>query len=181
MDLYLIRHAEAEPQSPDGSDERRGLTKKGRRRFESEVEGLARIGIRFDRLMFSPLLRAQDLPAGAPVQEWADRIHPDDRPFHRSMLIALFKGDIPRLDCEFRYCMPDGTVRWARQHGIVLRSADGRARRMIGATGDITESRQLQERLSDQARTDGLTRLPNRAVVLERLQRAIEHARRHAV
>ena len=60
MDLYLIRHAEAEPQSPDGSDERRGLTKKGRRRFESEVEGLARIGVRFDRLMFSPLLRAQE-------------------------------------------------------------------------------------------------------------------------
>jgi len=60
MDLYLIRHAEAEPQSPDGSDERRGLTKKGRRHFESEVEGLARIGIRFDRLMFSPLLRAQE-------------------------------------------------------------------------------------------------------------------------
>ena len=60
MDLYLIRHAEAEPQSPDGSDERRGLTKKGRRHFESEVEGLARLGVRFDRLMFSPLLRAQE-------------------------------------------------------------------------------------------------------------------------
>lgn len=60
MDLFLIRHAEAEPQSPDGSDERRGLTKKGRRRFEDEVEGMARLGIRFDRLLFSPLLRAQE-------------------------------------------------------------------------------------------------------------------------
>jgi phosphohistidine phosphatase len=60
MDLFLIRHAEAEPQSPDGSDEGRGLTKKGRRHFESEVEGLARLGIRFDRLLFSPLLRAQE-------------------------------------------------------------------------------------------------------------------------
>src|SRR5262249_33493649 len=91
----------------------------------------------------SPSLRAmQDLPADATLEEWADRIHPDDRPYHRSMLIALFKGDIPRLDCEFRYCMPDGTVRWARQHGIVVRGPDGRARRMIGATGDITEIRQ---------------------------------------
>src|SRR5262249_26689057 len=93
------------------------------------------------------LLAMQDLPAGASVQEWAGRIHPDDRPFHRSMLIALFKGDLPRLDIEFRYCMPDGTVRWARQHGIVLRSADGRAKRMIGATGDITELRQRSHEL----------------------------------
>src|SRR5262249_9948989 len=93
-------------------------------------------------LYLSPSLRAmQDLPAGATLQEWAARIHPEDRPYHRSMLLALFKGDVPRLDCEFRYCMPDGTVRWARQHGIVLRGPDGRARRMVGATGDITEMR----------------------------------------
>ena len=94
-------------------------------------------------LYLSPSLRAmQELPAGATLQDWAARIHPEDRPYHRSMLLALFKGDIPRLDCEFRYCMPDGTVRWARQHGIVLRGPDGRARRMVGATGDITEMRQ---------------------------------------
>ena len=43
--------------------------------------------------------------------------------------------------------MPDGTVRWARQHGIVLRDADGHARRMIGATGDITEIRQRAQEL----------------------------------
>ena len=93
------------------------------------------------------LIAMQDLPANATVEQWAERIHPEDRPYHRSMLIALFKGDIPRLDCEFRYCMPDGTVRWARQHGIVLRGADGRARRMIGATGDITEERQRAQQL----------------------------------
>jgi PAS domain S-box-containing protein len=101
-----------------------------------------------DTVYLSPsLLAMHDLPAGASVKVWADRIHPDDRAFHRSMLIALFKGDIPRLDCEFRYCMPDGTVRWAHQHGIVLRGPDGRARRMIGATGDITESRQRSQEL----------------------------------
>src|SRR5262249_15523352 len=81
------------------------------------------------------------------LEDWAGRIHPDDRAFHRSSLIALFKGDIPRLDVEFRYCMPDGTVRWARQHGVVLRGPDGRARRMVGATGDITEARESAQEL----------------------------------
>jgi PAS domain S-box-containing protein len=95
----------------------------------------------------------QALPPGATLQEWAECIHPEDRPYHRSMLLALFKGDIPRLDCEFRYCMPDGTVRWARQHGIALRGPDGRARRMVGATGDITEIRQRAQEL-DRAKAE---------------------------
>jgi PAS domain S-box-containing protein len=94
-----------------------------------------------------PLLAMLALPPDATLQDWAGRIHPDDRPYHRSMLLALFKGDVPRLDCEFRYCMPDGTVRWARQHGIVMRGPDGRARRMIGATGDITEMRERAQEL----------------------------------
>ncbi len=99
------------------------------------------------------LLAMLDLPPDANLQAWADRIHPEDRPFHTRMLIALFKGDIPRLDCEFRYIMPDGTLRWARQHGIVLRGPDGRARRMIGATGDITEIRQRAREL-DRAKAE---------------------------
>ncbi|HEY3634251.1 MAG TPA: PAS-domain containing protein, partial [Caldimonas sp.] len=101
-----------------------------------------------DALYLSPTLLAMlDLPADATLQQWADRIHPEDRAYHRSLLLSLFKGDIPRLDCEFRYAMPDGTVRWARQHGIVLRRPDGRARRMVGATGDITELRRRAEEL----------------------------------
>jgi len=99
-------------------------------------------------LYLSPTLIAMlGLPADATLQQWAGRIHPEDRPYHRSLLLSLFKGDIPRLDCEFRYAMPDGTVRWARQHGIVLRGPDGRARRMVGATGDITESRRRAQEL----------------------------------
>ena len=50
---------------------------------------------------------------------------------------------------------------------------------MLSCFGDATESRRLNERLASSARTDALTRLPNRAVVMERLQRAIDHARRH--
>jgi PAS domain S-box-containing protein len=111
------------------------------------------------------LLAMLALPPGATLEQWAGRIHPDERPVHRSLLISLFKGDIPRLDCEFRYCMPDGTVRWARQHGIVLRGPDGRARRMIGATGDITETRQRAQEL-ERAKAEALA--ANRAIAQTR-------------
>jgi len=44
---------------------------------------------------------------------------------------------------------------------------------------DATEQRRLQDQLRMLACTDALTGLPNRAVVLDRVQRAIAHARRH--
>jgi len=125
-----------------GNEERYALA------LQSVDENVYDWDIETGALYLSPTLLAMlGLPADATLQQWAERIHPDDRPYHRSLLLALFKGDIPRLDCEFRYSMPDGTVRWARQHGIVLRRPDGRARRMVGATGDITESRRRAQEL----------------------------------
>lgn len=60
MDLWLIRHAIAEEASPDVDDARRALTPEGRERFARGVRGLMRVGPRFDLLLHSPLLRAQE-------------------------------------------------------------------------------------------------------------------------
>lgn len=60
MDLWLIRHAIAEDAAVGGDDDRRALTPEGRERFARGVRGLARIGTRFDLLLHSPLLRAQE-------------------------------------------------------------------------------------------------------------------------
>lgn len=60
MDLWLIRHAIAEESAPGGDDARRALTADGRDRFARGVRGLARIGARFDLVLHSPLLRAQE-------------------------------------------------------------------------------------------------------------------------
>ena len=99
------------------------------------------------------LVEVLDLPEYGPVSEFANVVHPDDRPNHTRMIAALYKGEIPRLDIEFRYRGREGTWRWARQHGIVVRDAEGRARRMVGVTGDITETRQ-RERQLDTARAE---------------------------
>jgi PAS domain S-box-containing protein len=88
-----------------------------------------------------------DLPEYCSISDWAGVIHPDDRPYHTRMVSALYKGEIQRLDIEFRYKARDGSWRWSRQHGIVVRAADGRARRMVGVTGDITETRQRERQL----------------------------------
>lgn len=58
MDLYLIRHAEAEARGKGYREESRPLTRKGEREFKAATAGMKKMGVRFDRLLFSPWLRA---------------------------------------------------------------------------------------------------------------------------
>lgn len=65
MLLALLRHAPAHPPSgPEpASDALRALTPRGRRRMRRVGRGLARAGLRFDRLLTSPLRRATETAA----------------------------------------------------------------------------------------------------------------------
>ncbi|MFN0242685.1 MAG: SixA phosphatase family protein [Planctomycetota bacterium] len=60
MELYLIRHAQAEEHSESGGDEARALSREGRERFRDVVRGLERLEVQFDRVYHSPYLRAQE-------------------------------------------------------------------------------------------------------------------------
>jgi PAS domain S-box-containing protein len=112
---------------------------------------------RIDReeIYYSPNIHFQLGFSGAELrtpEDWRRRIHPDDAVDYGAATLAHFKGLTPRFECTYRYCAPDGSWRWARQHGIALRDASGRAYRMIGATGDITDAR-LTEQALERART----------------------------
>ncbi|HSM23200.1 MAG TPA: PAS domain S-box protein, partial [Rubrivivax sp.] len=72
-----------------------------------------------------------------------------------------------------------GAVRWLLVNTEPLHDAFGRPDGVVSCYADITEGRRLQDQLSRGARIDALTELPNRTVVQERVQRAIEHSRRH--
>ncbi len=58
MDLYLIRHAEAQPRGAGVPEEARALTPSGEQNFRRASSGLKAMGVQFDRLVFSPWLRA---------------------------------------------------------------------------------------------------------------------------
>ena len=77
-------------------------------------------------------------------KDWTDRVHPDDRPLFRYTLAEHLKGNTPRFSMELRYRDGVGNWRWARQAGIAVRGPDGRAQRMVGAAGDITEGEARQ-------------------------------------
>lgn len=60
MELYIIRHAIAEPigKRNEFSDEKRALTEKGRQRMREAARGLRRLKVELDFILTSPLVRA---------------------------------------------------------------------------------------------------------------------------
>ncbi len=81
-------------------------------------------------------------------EDWAARIHPEDRARYDAAILAHFKGQTANFECEYRYRAADGSWRWAAQHGLAIRNKQGRAIRMVGSTGDITERYAIEEALA---------------------------------
>ena len=61
MNLYLLRHgiAAAKDDPAFESDSERPLTKKGIKKFRKAARGIERLGISFDAILSSPLVRAR--------------------------------------------------------------------------------------------------------------------------
>jgi phosphohistidine phosphatase len=61
MNLYLLRHgiAAAKDDPAFESDSERPLTKKGIKKFRKAARGIARLGVSFDAILSSPLVRAR--------------------------------------------------------------------------------------------------------------------------
>ena len=60
MELYIIRHAIAQPlgQQNDFTDEKRALTSEGRDRMREAMKGLRKLEVELDLILTSPLVRA---------------------------------------------------------------------------------------------------------------------------
>ena len=60
MELYLLRHADAEEFAPaHGGDSERALTTKGKHQARGVADGLRSLEISFDVIFFSPFVRAR--------------------------------------------------------------------------------------------------------------------------
>ena len=60
MEIYIVRHAIAmERDEWKGSDEKRPLTEKGKKKMEQIAQGLAALEVDFTHIFSSPLVRAQ--------------------------------------------------------------------------------------------------------------------------
>jgi PAS domain S-box-containing protein len=108
-----------------------------------------------------------------------DQIHPEDR---TRVLEAAEKarntGRGERLEYRIRH--KDGSWRFIESTANAIRSPEGETEGLVIVNRDITERKRAEEKLDHLSFHDGLTNLPNRALFLDRLQRAITQSRRHA-
>jgi PAS domain S-box-containing protein len=75
------------------------------------------------------------------ADEWQLGVEPGDLPQVREALRAHLRGDTEFYSSEFRAVGGDGKTRWILHRGVGLRDDDGRAYRMAGSMGDITEAK----------------------------------------
>jgi len=63
MMLYVLRHGVAEEVGPEGTDGSRRLTPGGRRKLRAAAAGMRALGVTFDAILTSPLVRAAETAA----------------------------------------------------------------------------------------------------------------------
>ena len=80
-----------------------------------------------------------------------DMTHPDDRDACGKLLERLDKGEIPVCRMEKRYFKKNGGIMWASLTASVIRDREGRPLHGLGMVEDITERRQSEQKLAEQA------------------------------
>ncbi len=79
------------------------------------------------------------------------RIHPDDLEDVLRVREEAIASDQQTYSCRFRVVRPDGTVRHLQSYTHVMRKDDGIAKRLLGATIDVTNEVQTTDLLQRQA------------------------------
>jgi len=108
-----------------------------------------------------------------------DVTHPSDRHLHLPYAQRLVTGEIDSFELEKRYLDRDGEVVWAILSLSRVRGSDENQPYFLAQMQDITERKRLEAQLRHDALHDTLTGLPNRALLLDRLEQSLVHAQRH--
>jgi diguanylate cyclase (GGDEF)-like protein/PAS domain S-box-containing protein len=119
------------------------------------------------------------------VEDWAARMHPDDRAWVVDFCVAQSQAGIDH-EADYRAMTKDGTYVWIRDVVHVVRNEDGTVNSLIGFMFDISERKKTEERLislqkelEDLSFKDGLTGVANRRMFDSIMELEWENARRN--
>jgi diguanylate cyclase (GGDEF)-like protein/PAS domain S-box-containing protein len=114
-------------------------------------------------------------------------VHPEDAADLSRLIRDALKGVTPYYRAEHRVRKNDGKWIWIQSNGqVTARGPGGEALRLIGTNADVTERKRAEAELAESraqleraAQHDGLTGLPNRNLLGDRLEQALARARRN--
>ncbi len=92
--------------------------------------------------------------------------------------MAAFRG-IEVRDFEQDVAFDDGSIRHLIGNAAPLRDTDGKVYGAVGAFIDITTRRNMEEQIRRMAHFDSLTNLPNRILLMDRLEQALAISQRN--
>jgi PAS domain S-box-containing protein len=147
---------------------------------ENAADMIALVEVTGKRLYNSP---AYEKVLGYSLKELAatgslDQVHPNDRErVIEAAKEARTTGVGKRLEYRMRH--KEGDWRVLESTASAIRNRKGQVTHLVIVNRDITERKRMEEQLEHEAFHDSLTGLPNRNLFLDRLQRAMDHARRH--
>ena len=95
-------------------------------------------------------------------------VHPDDRNNVDNAFVSSLSS-ISDHTLEHRLLMADGRVKFVEEHWRVYFDPDGEPLRVFGTCQDVSERKSSEKRIQYLAFYDSLTNLPNRQLLLDRL------------
>lgn len=151
--------------------------------LDSTGAGVWDLDIPANRILLSSRSKAMlgfaDDEIGPRMDDWLQRVHPDDLPGLMAARQPLLDGSRDTFAHEHRKRCKDGSWKWVQTHGMVVTRDSARVpTRLIGTYLDVSERRQAEETIQRQANFDPLTQLPNRRLFLDRLGQEIIKSQR---
>ncbi|NEZ54503.1 EAL domain-containing protein [Leptolyngbyaceae cyanobacterium CCMR0081] len=105
--------------------------------------------------------------------------HPDDRDQSQVMAHRLFTNEVLYLFHEKRYLRKNGSFFWSNTGVSIVKDAQGNPQHTLAVIQDISDRIKAEEKLKHDAFHDALTGLPNRSLLMERLELALKRVKRH--
>lgn len=110
--------------------------------------------------------------------QWRERLHPDDKDAVLLAVERYLQDPQSRYQNEFRLRHKDGSYRWILAQASLIYDEDGKPFRLLGSHLDITRRKEKDELIQRLAYHDALTDLPNRTLMLERIDQSLAIAKR---
>src|SRR6185369_14505640 len=105
--------------------------------------------------------------------------HPKDLEPILANVLSLLDGSVTSFSMEIRYIRRDQQIVWAQLTSSVVRDTVGVPLYLVAQIEDISDRRRTQEQIYKMAYYDALTSLPNRRLLLDRLNQALAQAKRY--
>jgi diguanylate cyclase (GGDEF)-like protein/PAS domain S-box-containing protein len=112
------------------------------------------------------------------IESWYQLVHAEDLSRMKAQIERHLSGEALYFESQHQMKHRNGSILWVLTRGLRVDGPDGKPTRMAGSQSDITLQVETSRQLERNAFYDGLTGLPNRALFMNVLDRALARAHR---